>query len=191
MTEEWKWISGFEGRYSISNMGRLKSYCSDKYGKIISLKNQHGWYFTVNLLDQGGKRHTKRIHVMVAEVFIGEIPKGYHVHHKDGNKQNNMVSNLEIIHPMKHYKETLKEHPQIVTGINYYNQYEKPKEVLMYDKQGNYLACFPNSIIAEKITGVCQRNILQVASGEEYKPGRTRKSAGGYVWKYKVERQVM
>lgn len=59
MIEEWKWIKGYEGRYSISNMGRLKSYLSDKDGKILSMKNQYGWYFTTNLLDDNGKRNTK------------------------------------------------------------------------------------------------------------------------------------
>lgn len=99
MKEEWKWIEGYEGRYTISNKGRLKSYLSDKYGKILSQTNRFGWYFTVNLKDENGKMSTKRIHVLVAEHFIGKIPKGYHVHHKDGNKQNNVVTNLEIIHP--------------------------------------------------------------------------------------------
>ena len=184
MIEEWKWIKGYEGRYSISNMGRLKSYLSDKNGKILSLKNQYGWYFTVNLLDDNGKRNTKRIHVLVAEHFIGEIPKGYHVHHKDGNRQNNKVNNLEIIHPIKHYQETLKERPQIVTGMRRYNQYEKTKEIYMYNVDGDYIASFPNAVMAERITGVCSRNIIQVANKEEYKSGKTRKTAGGYVWSF-------
>lgn len=191
LKEEWKWIEGYEGRYAISNKGRLKSYLSDKDGKILSQTNQFGWYFTVNLKDENGKMSTKRIHVLVAEHFIGEIPKGYHVHHKDGNKQNNVVTNLEIIHPSKHREETLKVKPQIVTGMNKYNQYERPKEILMFDKEGNYLASFPNSKIAEEITGVCHRNILQVASKDEYKPGKIRRTAGGFIWKFKDESEVM
>lgn len=191
LKEEWKWIKGYEGRYAISNMGRLKSYLEDKNGKIRSLKNQFGWYFTVNLEDENGKMTTKRVHVMVAEHFIGEIPKGYHVHHKDGNRQNNVVTNLEIIHPAKHYKETLKTNPKIVSGMNHYNQYERPREILMFDKDGNYLASFPNSKIAEEITGVCHRNILQVASKDEYKPGKIRHTAGGFIWKFKDESEVM
>ena len=134
---------------------------------------------------------TKRIHVLVAEHFIGKIPKGYHVHHKDGNKQNNVVTNLEIIHPSKHREETLKVKPQIVTGMNKYNQYERPKEILMFDKEGNYLVSFPNSMIASEITGVCQRNILQVASKDEYRPGKVRHQAGGFVWKFKDESEVV
>lgn len=191
MKEKWKWVKGYEDRYAISNMGRLKSYLKNKDGKILSQKNQYGWYFTVNLKDKNGKVTTKRIHNLVAEHFIGEIPKGYHVHHKDGNKQNNIVTNLEIIHPSKHREETLKVKPQIITGMNRYNQYVRPKEILMFDQVGNYLASFPNCVVAEEITGVCRRNILQVANKDEYKPGRIRHKAGGFVWKFKDESEVM
>lgn len=188
--ENWKWITGYEGTYQISDHGRLKSFKSDPCGRVLSNKNKDGWYLTVNLV-KNGVRKTTRIHVLVAKAFIGDIPKGYHVHHKDGNKQNNHVDNLEIIHPSKHREETLKVLPQIEDGMRNYNRYIRPKPILMYDLDGNYLASFPNSIIAERITGVCQRNILQVASKEEYRPNRTRKQAGGYIWKYEEREGVV
>ena len=75
----------------------------------MSNTDKNGWYFTVNLFDCDGKRRTERIHRLVAKAFIGEIPKGYHIHHKDGNKQNNRLDNLEIIHPAKHSMETIKK----------------------------------------------------------------------------------
>ena len=43
---------------------------------------------------------------------------------------------------------------------------------------------FVNGANASKKSGVCQRNILQVANQDEYKPGLTRKQAGGYIWKF-------
>ena len=190
MNEEWKWVKGFEGMYQISNMGRLKSFHRDKDGYILSNTNKDGWYLTSNLFDKN-KRKTKRIHVLVAEAFIGEIPRGYHVHHKDGNKQNNIVSNLEIIHPKAHRKKTEKEHPQIVTGMVDYNKFERPKRIQQFDMNGHFIAEYANGKIASMYTGVCARNILQVADGTEYKPGKVRKQAGGYVWKYKEEEVVM
>ena len=78
-------------------MGRMKSFKKNSKGYITSNKNKNGWYLTVNLFDDKNKCHTTRIHTLVAEHFIGEIPKGYHVHHIDGNKQNNKVTNLSII----------------------------------------------------------------------------------------------
>lgn len=39
----------------------------------------------------------KYVHRLVAEIFIGQIPEGYCVNHKDGNKKNNRLENLEIV----------------------------------------------------------------------------------------------
>lgn len=189
--EEWRWINGFEGRYQISSLGRVKSFLRCENGYILSDKNKNGWYLGYRLSDKNGVYHTKRIHVLVAEAFIGEIPRGYHVHHKDGNKQNNIVSNLEIIHPKAHRKETEKEHPQIVTGIVNYNRFERPRRIQQFDLEGHFIAEYANGQIASMYTGVCARNILQVADGTEYKPGKVRKQAGGYIWKYKEEGVVM
>ena len=191
LQEEWKWISGYEGIYKISNKGRLLSYRRDKVnGYLLSNKNAKGWYLTVNLF-KNGRRETKRIHVLVAEAFIGKVPPGYHVHHIDDNKQNNIVTNLEIVHPRKHRNETEKIHPQIITGIKNYNKYQRPKHILQYDAEGHFIAEYANGEIASRLTGVCQRNILQVANREEYKPGKVRKQAGGFIWKLKEESEVV
>lgn len=42
------------------------------------------------------------VHRLVYKTFVGEIPPGYHIHHKDHNKQNNAVDNLELIDPVEH-----------------------------------------------------------------------------------------
>lgn len=47
--------------------------------------------------------HRQYVHRIVAEAFIGKIPKGYHVHHIDGNRLNNHVSNLQIIDKVSHF----------------------------------------------------------------------------------------
>lgn len=161
------------------------SFRKCKEGYILSEQNKNGWYLTVNLFDSNGFRHTKRIHRLVAEAFIGEIQRGYHVHHKDGDKQNNFVENLKIVHPVQHRKITEMECPQIITGLNNYNKFERPDRIQQYDLEGHFIAEYANSKIAERYTGVCSRNILQVAKKEEYKPGMVRKQAGGYVWKVK------
>lgn len=129
---------------------------------------------------------------MVSEHFIGDRPRGYQVHHKDGNKQNNIVSNLEYIHPKRHRKETEKTHPQVVTGIVNYNKYEKPRKICQYTKDGVLLATYVNGEVASRMTGICQRNILQVANKEPFNnKGGIRKQAGGYIWKLADESEVM
>lgn len=109
MDEEWKWIKGFEGQYQISNYGRVKSFKKTKGGYILSNQNATGDYLRIVLRNSvTNKKKSIAIHQLVAEHFIGDRPQGYQVHHKDGNKQNNIVSNLEYIHPKRHRKETEK-----------------------------------------------------------------------------------
>ena len=190
--EVWKWIKGYEGLYKISNRGRVKSFRKYKDGYILSNQDRNGWYLTINLFDACGRRKTTRIHVLVAEAFIGKIPIGYHVHHKDGNKQNNIVENLCISHPRAHRAVTEKEKPQIITGMVNYNRFQRPKQILQYTKDGYFIAKYANAKIASDLTGVCQRNILQVASGTPFNEnGNVRKQAGGYVWKFADESEVM
>lgn len=185
MSEEWEWIKGYEGLYQISNMGRLKSFRRNKDGYICSNVNKNGWYLTVNLYDSLNRRKTFRIHVLVAKAFIGDIPKGYHVHHKDGNKQNNDVNNLEIVNPLTHRMETAKQRPDLCKGMNEYNQFTRPKHIRQYDLEGHFIAEYANCKIASELTGVCMRNIHQVADKTPFNSkGNIRKQAGGFVWKY-------
>lgn len=185
MEEEWKWVKGYEGLYQISNLGNVKSFVKNKKGRNTSLVNKNNWYLSFGVSDREGHRKTLRVHIEVAKAFIGDIPKGYHVHHKDGNKQNNTVDNLEIIHPAKHWKETEKKSPNIILGMNNYNRYERPKRIRQYTMDGIFLAEYVNSEVAGRMTGICQRNILQVASKTAFnEKGSVRKQAGGYIWKF-------
>lgn len=59
-------------------------------------------------------------------------------------------------------------------------------EGLYQVSEGAIIREFHNSTEASLKTGVCQRNILQVANKEEYKPGLTRKQAGGFIWELKI-----
>ena len=191
MTEEWKWISGYSGLYMVSNLGRIKSFRKHSDGYVLSTKNCKGDYLRINLYDSNRIRVTKGIHVLVASAFIGEIPSGWQVHHIDGNKQNNEVSNLAIVCPLEHREETKRMHPQIVTGMVNYNRYVRTRKVQQYTTDGVFIAAYPNAKEAGLATGVCSRNILQVASSTPYNAkGNTRKQAGGYVWKFTEENEV-
>jgi hypothetical protein len=181
--EEWKWVKNYDHLYQISNFGRLKSFHKNLSGTILSVKNSKGWYLSVPLI-KDGKKTTKRIHRLVVEAFIGEIPIGYEVHHIDGSKQNNHVDNLQIIELRQHRIMTILEHPDFTEGMNKYNKYERPRDILQFTIDGYFIAKYVSARVASEITGICQRNILQVANNDEYKPGMVRKQAGGYVWKF-------
>ena len=96
MNEEWKDIKGYEGKYQVSNLGRIKSlnYNHTKKEKILDIKPRKDGYMYVGLF-KNGKRKSFKVHRLVAEVFI-ENPNKYPViNHKDENKSNNCISNLE------------------------------------------------------------------------------------------------
>lgn len=102
--EEWKPVAGWEGIYSVSNMGRIKSHARrvERGIRPMNLKDRimkpgkerHGHEFVYLQLDKHKER--KRIHRLVIETFEGPIPEGMHVCHNDGNPANNKLSNLRV-----------------------------------------------------------------------------------------------
>ncbi len=182
--EIWKDINGFEGIYQVSNKGRLKSFKQYPDGYILSTKNKKGDYLSVVLAGGGNVRYT-RIHRLVAEAFIPNPKNLPEVNHKDCDKQNNRAENLEWITRTGNHIHAIKHNPDIIKGMNHYNRFVRPKTILQYSLDSKLLAEFPNSIAAGKATGVCYRNILQVAGKDEYRPGLTRSQAGGYIWKFR------
>jgi hypothetical protein len=100
-TQIWKDVQGYEGLYQVSNMGNVKSLNYNKTGKeriLKSNKNKDG-YCLVGLYKER-KAKTTAVHVIVAIAFLGHKPDGTHrivPDHKDGDKSNNSVTNLELI----------------------------------------------------------------------------------------------
>ena len=98
--EEWRPVVGYEGLYEVSNTGQIRSI--DKYdtkgrflrGKILKLLKCRNGYLMIGL-NKNGIRKGYLVHRLVADAFI-ERPDGlYEVNHKDEDKTNNIVENLE------------------------------------------------------------------------------------------------
>lgn len=191
MKEEWKWIKEYEGLYQVSNLGKIKSFHRNKNGEIISTKNSTGWYVSFRARDKSGKVSTIRVHIAVANAFIGDVHKGKQVHHINGNKQDNRADNLQILDCKEHSKITMLQHPECYKAMNERNKYSQ-RHIRQYTLDGFFIAKFANSVIAENMTGVCKRNILQVANKEPFNnKGGIRKQAGGYIWKFADESEAM
>ena len=165
--EHWKSITGYDGLYEVSDLGRVKSL---KYGKerILTPRATHGGYLKVALC-KDGKVEQSNIHRLVAKAFIPNPNNLETVNHKDEVKTNNTVSNLEWM--------SQKD------NINYGTRNKRASEALskqvqMFDKStGELLATFPSLMEAERVTGIYHGNISQCCNGKY-------KSAGGYIWKY-------
>jgi len=79
----------------------------------------------------------------------------------------------------------VKNKPSMLNGMIYKNTVIKPKRVIQLSMDGADLSTYLNCSEASRISGVCQRNIHQVANMSEYKSGKSRKQAGGFIWKFK------
>ncbi|MFA5409310.1 MAG: NUMOD4 motif-containing HNH endonuclease [Bacilli bacterium] len=181
--EEWKDVEGWEGVYQISSHGRLKSFKGCPSGRVLSNKNKTGDYFSV-VLRRGrrGIRQSARIHQLVAAAFLKKPLNKTEINHKDGNKQNNRADNLEWVTRRENMLHARKHNPLIVEGMRLYNRYIRPKPVGQFSLTGELISVFNNCAEAGSLTGVCSRNIHQVAAQTEYKPGMVRRQAGGYKW---------
>ena len=104
MEEVWLPVKGFEGYYEVSSFGKIRGV--DRLAAVgsggtrlvlgthrkfsVSTKG----YFQV-LLSKNGRVYTKSVHRLVAEAFIRRVDGKDQVNHIDGDKQNNVLSNLE------------------------------------------------------------------------------------------------
>ena len=86
------WKTAFNHpNYEVSNEGQVKKKSTGRI--LVATDDSHG-YPAVTLIDDDGQ-HTKNVHRLVAETFIPNVEKKRTVNHKDGNKRNNHISNLE------------------------------------------------------------------------------------------------
>jgi hypothetical protein len=93
--EIWRDCVGFEGRYAVSNLGRVKTFVSQFGREFLSCYSKRGDdYLRVNLW-RDGKKHVRLVHTLVDEAFNGPRVLGLEVNHDDGRKTNAALSNLE------------------------------------------------------------------------------------------------
>lgn len=119
MKEEWRDVPGLEGCFRVSNKGRMKSKCrADRWQVMRGTVTKDG-YRSVHIaskrvrgvIDSG----TYRMHRFIAMTFLGPpTPERPYVNHKDGDKLNNHITNLEWCSPLenaRHYRELCLKFP--------------------------------------------------------------------------------
>ena len=166
--EIWKDIKGYEGLYQVSNLGRVKSLNGYHRKEIIlKLRNNLYGYLTIGLSKNNISKRYK-VHRLVAETFIPNPNNYEQVNHKDGNKLNNCIDNLEWCNRSYNMKHA------------YDNNLLECRPVNQYDLKGNLIKKWKGSKYAMVELGIWNANIVNCCKGK-------RKSAGGYIWKYAKE----
>lgn len=210
MDEIWKNVIGYEELYQVSNKGRIKSLKREGKGigkggnkKEIIMKQipNRSNHFYVKLSNNGVKKSIF-VHRIVAKAFpeiCGEWFEGCEVHHKDFDTFNNCAENLFVCTKEEH--QILHNSSQITserrslarkgkkgnpwTEVRRTNMIKKMKNnvkickpVLQYDLEGNLIKEWPSLNEVERQLGCNHSHITTVCKGE-------RKTAGGFIWKYK------
>ena len=176
--EIWKDIEGYEGLYQVSSLGRVKSLSRrDRLNRVIQekiLKPQlHRTGYLQVILCKEGKRRSYLVHRLVAETFIDNPEDKSQVNHKDEDKTNNKVENLEWM--------TARENTNYGTrnersGKSQTNDKKRSKPIYGINIKTNERIEFPSTAEARR-NGFDQGNIVHCLKGR-------CKSHKGYKWFY-------
>ena len=188
MQEVWKPIEGTEGKYEVSNTGKVRSNGTHVTRGIRELnpKTDKYGYQTLTIF-YNNKKRSRTVHRLVAEAFIPN-PDGFpQINHIDGDKTNNAVGNLEwctVRHNIKHaFDIGLKEKSRLrALQIGIESNKKKSKPIIAMDSNGSAYEFVSISEASRKLN-ISRANIQQVLKNDSLSSGR--KTAGGYTFKYK------
>ena len=165
--EEWRPVKGYEGIYAVSSKGRLKTLGRVVAHKILGIQRRqqviHSYtsdpvfdYICVGLWNNG-KTKQRQLHRLVAEAFIPNPENKPQVNHKDGNKRNNCVENLEWCTTRENCLHAIR------TGLS--NADGKSKQV----KSLTTMQIFPSIAAASRCTGITINSVREsLVRGKPY-----------------------
>lgn len=180
--EIWKPVVGYEGLYEVSNWGRIKSLPRNgtvKYARILKPYTTKYGYLRV-VLHKNNKQKKFFVHRLVAEAFI-EIPeelkhlKGtryLQVNHKDENKQNNNVENLEFCDCKYNINFGTRTERVVEKNTNG----KRSKKVYQYTLDGEFVREWVSTKECGR-NGFNQGNVAACCRGQ-------LKHHKGYIWRY-------
>lgn len=161
MEEIWKDIRGYEGLYQVSDLGRVR-----RGNKLLHLNTNTYGYKHITLCKNNVPK-TVVVHKLVADAFIENPQSKPQINHKDGNKENNTVANLEWVTQGDNNRHAIK------------TKLRKARKILLVDGEDNTIREFNNRMEINDFLGrdVCQDLITRCCNGQ-------RKTAYGYIWRY-------
>lgn len=204
--EEWRSVVGYEGLYEVSNLGNLRTLHwkgGDTIKPMTKIKRKDG-YLVINL-SKDGKKKSKLIHRIVAEAFIPKEQGKDFVNHKDENRTNNRVDNLEWcnksynqlysmnLHPERKdlFTDNLRDKETGKIGSRYtkkgvaHTHFEKVKQST---RDGEYIATYNTISEAALCTGDDIGHIYQAcranARTDRIRKLKYKRMSKGFVWEF-------
>ena len=183
MTEVWKDIEGFEGRYQISNLGNVKSLRYrgiDGWERNLVPKTNNSGRLWVELI-KDGTRKCFLIHRLVGTAFIPNPLNLPQINHMDENPKNNVVDNLEWCtqeYNIQYYRE---RHPTAQRERRSTGRYNRKigMPILQKDYSGSILKKWDDVRVIVNEMGYNQWSITQCCDGK-------RHTAYGFKWQYAI-----
>ena len=166
MDEKWLPIVGYEGLYKVSDFGRImrtKDMPGTFDGKILKPHLNRGGYQTINIY-KNGKRHIFTVHRLVMEAFVGIRPNNMQVNHKDGDKTNNHLDNLEYVTISENHRHAFRTGLKSQRGDSANNRKISESDV---PKIRKFLKEETQEAVAARFN-VCRATIGNIATGKSW-----------------------
>lgn len=178
MEEIWKDIPGYEGHYQASNLGRIRSVSRKWHKRIHVLKTHENKGYLLVWLYKDSTSKGLYVHRLVALTFLDNKDSLPCVNHKDENRQNNNLENLEWCSYSynNNYKEINKRRSDSLTNG------KTSKKVLQYSLDNVLIREWCSITEIERELGYSHGNIVSCCQGRY-----GFKTAYGYRWEYKKE----
>ena len=193
--EEWRDIPGYETYYQASSLGnirRLNSIVAGRCntlrrlaGDVLKLQKNSNGYITVGFCINHSCKY-QRVHRLVCMAFHPNSENKKFVNHKDGNKTNNHIDNLEWCTKSENeihaYKTGLKNPPCAKSMLGRFGAlHNTSRAVLQFNLNGQFIKEYGSGLEAYRCTNILAQNINKCCKGIYQK-------SGGYIWKYKNEK---
>jgi len=169
--EIWKDLPEYEDKYMVSDQGNVYSKGRKK---ILTMKNNHDGYLRIQIYAGNNTCRFVSAHRLVALAFIDNPENKPFINHKDGNKANNTVSNLEWVTQKENIIHAWE------TGLAKSQLNKKGSMAVdQFDLDGNYIATHPSQMEAQRVTGASHASISACC-----KHKKNYYTANGFKWEY-------
>lgn len=154
------------GKYEVSNLGRVRN---SRTGRILTpTKDKYG--YCVVCLCENNKRYSIKVHRLVGKAFVDNKDNKPQIDHIDGNKENNVWTNLRWVTPKENSRNPIT-HARHVATI------KPPKKKRMAVVCVDTNTFYEGVRVAERHTKIAHSVISACCKGK-------RQTAGGYRWRY-------